>query len=528
MSQEKNDNTYTAPNQAQKSQKEKTMDASRINSLATIDITQATTLEEQALIMQNNRENENSAFVYSDNIVNYYPGKYSQNNFATAEQKEEKKKEGYISSYVGDYDSNPAKNRNANLGNDVAFVQGHLNRLGILSDEHFIAEKPATEKEIDKSKIPHTIVAIEYFQREILSCKVDGEIWPGKGNIKSLVSLTVEQKDAKHLEYLKNKKEAEAKAAADKAKAEKEAEKERIKKELATEENLQKYYTELGNIEAFGKFLTDYVQYNPEFVLKAYDLMDFGESDNLTRAIMYNLKDSEIEKLPDSLDLKFYESLDAGWTVDEEYVLMDKLKTGKKPIEEKNKDKIETLNKESEKSTKFQKFLPVVLKHEGGYVNDPDDPGGATNKGITFKTFKAYADLLDVKPTLDNLKKLTDEQAGIIYEQIYWSKIKGDEIKDVQVAYQFVDFYINAGSNAIKVMQKSVNDLGQKIDVDGGMGPNTLKAINAVDAEKLFNKFKKNRIKYYENLAEKKSSLKKFLKGWKKRANSFNYEKKDK
>ncbi|MBI9056013.1 MAG: hypothetical protein JEY96_19485 [Bacteroidales bacterium] len=358
MSQEKNDNTYTAPNQAQKSQKEKTMVASRINSLATIDITQATTLEEQAIIMQNNLEKENSASAYSDNIASYYPGKYQKHTVVAEAPKKEEKKDGYISSYVGDYDSNPAKNRIANLGNDVAFVQGHLNRLGILSDEHFIAEKPATEKEINKSKIPHTIVAIEYFQREILSCKIDGEIWPGKGNIKSLVALTVEQKDAKHLEYLKNKKEAEAKAAADKAKAEKKAEIERIKKEPATEKNLQKYYTELGNIEAFGKFLKDYVILNPEFVIKAYDLMDFGESDNLTRAIMYNLKDSEIEKLQDTLDLKFYESLDAGWTVDEEYSMMSKLKAGKN-----SKNEVESSTRKTSEPLKFEK---VDEKYKSG------------------------------------------------------------------------------------------------------------------------------------------------------------------
>jgi hypothetical protein len=405
MSQEKNDNTYTAPNQAQKSQKEKTMDASRINSLTTIDITQAATLEEQAIIMQNNLENENSASTYSDNIADYYPGKYSENNFVTAEQKKEEKKEGYISSYVGDYDSNPAKNRIANLGNDVAFVQGHLNRLGILSDEHFIAEKPANEKEIDKSKIPHTIVAIEYLQREILSCKVDGEIWPGKGNIKSLVSLTVEQKDAKHLEYLKNKKEAEAKAAADKAKAEKEAEKERIKQELATERNLQKYYTELANIEAFGKFLKDYVILNPEFVLKAYDLMDFGESDNLTRAIMYNLKDSEIEKLPDALDLKFYESLDAGWTVGEEYTLMNKLKAGKnKEISDKDSDERSSDPIKFEKvDEKYKSDLPSLYGSRNNfnkYLNKNELEGDVGNDSGSKKAENNKEDVNLVKNKL--------------------------------------------------------------------------------------------------------------------------------
>ena len=149
---------------------------------------------------------------------------------------------------------------------------------------------------------------------------------------------------------------------------------------------------------------------------------------------------------------------------------------------------------------------------------------GATNKGITFATFKANAELLDVEPTLDNLKKLIDEQAGEIYKVKYWNKIKGDEINDTQVAKQFVDLYINAGTNAIKIMQKSLNDLGQKITVDRSMGKETLKAINSADGKKLFNKFKENRLGYYENLATKRPPLKKFLKGWKKRTNSFVYK----
>jgi|GEM_PF-2209546 len=187
-----------------------------------------------------------------------------------------------------------------------------------------------------------------------------------------------------------------------------------------------------------------------------------------------------------------------------------------------------SVNNKSQLSPTFAKFLPTVLKHEGGFVNDPDDPGGATNKGITLETFKANAKLLGVSPTLDNLKKLTNEQAGIIYQQKYWNKVKGDDIQDPQVAYQYVDFYINAGNNAVKVMQKSLKDLGQDVTVDGKMGKNTLIAINNVDPEKLHDKFRENRIKYYENLASNKSSLKKFLKGWTNRANSFQYKKDDK
>lgn len=79
MFQEKSENTSTATvKQPEKTQKEKTKDASQTNSLATIDITQATTQEEQAIIMQNNLENDNSASISTDTIANYTPGKYQE------------------------------------------------------------------------------------------------------------------------------------------------------------------------------------------------------------------------------------------------------------------------------------------------------------------------------------------------------------------------------------------------------------------------------------------------------------------
>ncbi|WP_202115095.1 glycosyl hydrolase 108 family protein [Gilliamella sp. Pas-s27] len=69
-------------------------------------------------------------------------------------------------------------------------------------------------------------------------------------------------------------------------------------------------------------------------------------------------------------------------------------------------------------SLKFHRISKIVLKHEGGYVNNPNDSGGATNKGIAWNTWVSYAKQdLGIEPTLENLKKLTDEQAEIIYRK---------------------------------------------------------------------------------------------------------------
>jgi lysozyme family protein len=204
-----------------------------------------------------------------------------------------------------------------------------------------------------------------------------------------------------------------------------------------------------------------------------------------------------------------------------------------------NKKRYEKLNKSG-----FEKYQKHIFDHEGGFVNDPVDKGGATNKGITFRTFKAYAKKdLGIEPTLENLKKLTNEQAAKIYKKRYWDKIKADEINNSSLAYQIYDFYVNAGGNAVKVLQRTLNKMGNNLTIDGVLGENTIKTINTENSKKLFEKYKKARIEYYNDIVENdiknyklnhkntnekellKYTNKKFLKGWLKRTKSINYEK---
>ena len=171
---------------------------------------------------------------------------------------------------------------------------------------------------------------------------------------------------------------------------------------------------------------------------------------------------------------------------------------------------------------KFEAFIKTLLKHEGGFVNDPADPGGATNKGITFKTFKQYAkDTLGIEPTLENLKNLSDGQASKIYKKGYWDKIRGDEIKDQNLANIVFDFYVNAGKNAAKLLQQVINKLGGNLVVDGIIGSVTMEALAKLDQKKVYMLYKKSRVDYYQRLCERNPRLKKFLKGWLNRVNSF-------
>jgi len=172
----------------------------------------------------------------------------------------------------------------------------------------------------------------------------------------------------------------------------------------------------------------------------------------------------------------------------------------------------------------FDAFFPTLLKHEGGFVNDPVDPGGATNKGITMGTFQSCAQqYLGIEPTLENLKALTDAQAAKIYKPLYWDKVRGDDIALQELANIVFDFQVNAGGKASKLLQEVLNELGAKppLTVDGDMGPGTMTALKGVDQKAVYQRYKQGRVDYYQDLVTKRPALEKFLKGWLIRVNSF-------
>ena len=168
---------------------------------------------------------------------------------------------------------------------------------------------------------------------------------------------------------------------------------------------------------------------------------------------------------------------------------------------------------------KFKKVAPIILRHEGGYVNDPDDSGGETNKGITIGTFKQYAkEDLGIEPTSENLKKITDDQATIIYRKRYWEPKGFCKIEDDKVSLMIYDWTITSGGAAKKVQELLIDDFEQKITADGGIGSKTIEAINNVEnQDKLLKRIGEIRKEYYTNLAikdGKHTKNYKFLTGW--------------
>ena len=167
----------------------------------------------------------------------------------------------------------------------------------------------------------------------------------------------------------------------------------------------------------------------------------------------------------------------------------------------------------------FDLFLPIVLQFEGGYVDDPTDPGGETNKGITMATFQQCShELLGIDPTSGNLKSITDAQAGVIYKTLYWNKIQGDAFAAQGLANIVCDFFVNAGTHATKLLQHVLNDMGGNVVEDGTIGQSSLQALAAFDQVQVYRQYKEGRIGYYQALGQKYPQ---FLKGWLNRVNSF-------
>ena len=176
------------------------------------------------------------------------------------------------------------------------------------------------------------------------------------------------------------------------------------------------------------------------------------------------------------------------------------------------------------KQGNFNLIQNLIFNHEGNISNNLNDFGGYTNKGITLSTFELHAQKdLGITPSLNNLKKLTNEQAEIIYKKHFWDPLKADNINSKSVAYTLYDFHVNAPSQAVQLMQKTVNSLGGKLIVDNKMGINTINAINKLDSHQLFDAYQKNRIDYYTQRVNTLPSQKVFLNGWLNRVNSIKF-----
>lgn len=149
---------------------------------------------------------------------------------------------------------------------------------------------------------------------------------------------------------------------------------------------------------------------------------------------------------------------------------------------------------------RFDKFIEIILRHEGGYVNDPDDFGGETKYGITKRRY----------PNLD-IKNLTLDQAKKIYYNDFYRPMNLHYIENDLLALHVIDMGVNAGKRtAIKLLQEILKGC----DNDGQMGPITAEAVSYADiTTNLVEAYKAKRIEYYYKVSKRRNN-KKFLAGW--------------
>ncbi|MGP9822586.1 glycoside hydrolase family 108 protein [Salinarimonas sp. NSM] len=158
---------------------------------------------------------------------------------------------------------------------------------------------------------------------------------------------------------------------------------------------------------------------------------------------------------------------------------------------------------------RFDACVTIVLQLEGGYVDDPRDPGGATNMGITLSTLRDWRKDPSLGP--DDVKALTETEAKAIYRASYWNPMQCDGLP-AGVDLSVFDFGVNAGpSRSVKLLESLVGTTQ-----DGVMGPQTLAATAAQDAPDLIRRFADGRIAYYKSL----SGWDRYGTGWTNRTNT--------
>lgn len=158
----------------------------------------------------------------------------------------------------------------------------------------------------------------------------------------------------------------------------------------------------------------------------------------------------------------------------------------------------------------LEKALPFVLEHEGGFVNDPDDPGGATNFGITMRVARLHG-----INTVEDLKAMSRETAGEILGADYWRF----DLLDQRVATKLFDMAVNFGRGAaIRLAQNAMNRMGGNLVADGFWGPKTEASIAAVDPDIMVQALCDAAAQRYRDIVSARPSSAKFLKGWLARA----------
>lgn len=183
-------------------------------------------------------------------------------------------------------------------------------------------------------------------------------------------------------------------------------------------------------------------------------------------------------------------------------------------------------------SERVRAIAENIVGREGGYVDDPDDPGGATNFGVTIGTMRALALDIDGDGDVDreDVRHLSRDQAVEVFLEHYFHRPRIGQLPDILWATVF-DMYVNAGSNAVRILQRLLREMGWDVSVDGVIGPQTIAACAEAAAaapDHLADAYGIARRNYYFRLADRRPASRKFARsraggkgGWIRRAEEF-------
>ena len=173
-----------------------------------------------------------------------------------------------------------------------------------------------------------------------------------------------------------------------------------------------------------------------------------------------------------------------------------------------------------------------IVAREGGYVNDPDDPGGATKFGVTIHTMRRLGLDLTHDGVVDagDVRARSREDAIRIFIDHYYHQPGIARLPDTLQASVF-DMYVNAGANAVKILQRLLREMGQEVDIDGLIGPQTVSAAEAATRtapDHIADAYGIARRNYYFRLADGRPASRNFARtraggkgGWIRRAEEF-------